>query len=292
MGKRSKHRKHDTDRWWMGKVRSLDVGERLRLVPFWERGLHVSERTPVIIDPGPSFGAGDHPTTIMALELLEEVLNEKNVHAPTLLDVGTGTGVLAIAGKLLGTGFTVGLDLDAASVFTARRNLELNGLVLSGRSPVTSSALISTTQTWKEKSPGTEARATEDTDQAHPTSWDGRPCPSSSGAGTLGPPSPRRRPESGHCPGEGSRGEVNLVVGGADCIRGSFHIVTVNLVAPVLLRVKEDLTARARETLILSGIADVMVDAVVAAFGAGELSVSKIKSRDGWNAALLQRSSG
>jgi ribosomal protein L11 methylase PrmA len=163
--------------------------------------LAVSDRIPLIIDPGPSFGAGDHPTTIMALELLEEAISEESQtgSSPTLLDVGTGTGVLAIAGKSLGTGFTVGLDIDSASVFTARRNVDLNGLALSGRSSVTRSALVSRPETWKETSPGTEARATEDTDQAHPTSWDGRPCPSSSwdgrpcpsssGAGTLCPPS-------------------------------------------------------------------------------------------------------
>ncbi len=224
MDKRLKNRKRDIDRWWMGKVRSLDIGERLRLVPFWERGIDISDRTRVIIDPGPSFGAGDHPTTIMALELMEETLKHRSQGncAPTLLDVGTGTGVLAIAGKTLGTGFTVGLDIDSASVFTARRNVELNGLDL-----------------------------------------------------------PDADLDSG----------VQLVVGDAGCMKSSFHIVTVNLVAPVLLRLKEDLIDKIGKTLILSGMADVMVDEVLTAFSSGDLRITKIKSREGWNAALLRKSS-
>lgn len=115
--------------WWSGKVRSLDVGGNLRLVPYWERGLVSSDRTELIIDPGPAFGAGDHPTTIMALELVESAIPTllRECRDPTMLDIGTGTGVLVIAGTALGMGLSVALDIDAAAVFTARRNFALNG---------------------------------------------------------------------------------------------------------------------------------------------------------------------
>ncbi len=115
---------------WTGRIRSRDVGDRLRIVPYWDKGLSPSTRIEVIIDPGPAFGSGDHPATIMGLELLEVAVNRAfgSRHSPDLLDVGTGTGVLAIAGKLLGAGFAVGLDIDAAAVFAAKRNLVLNGL--------------------------------------------------------------------------------------------------------------------------------------------------------------------
>ena len=109
----------------------MDIGERLRLVPYWEISHAGPDRINVILDPGPAFGAGDHPSTLMALELLERAVMElkaRKVHCPTMLDAGTGTGVLAIAGKLLGTGFTVGFDIDSPAIYTARRNLELNGL--------------------------------------------------------------------------------------------------------------------------------------------------------------------
>ncbi len=114
----------------MGKVRSTDVGERLRLAPYWERALVASDRTNLIIDPGPSFGAGDHPSTVMALELLESAMKppKSGVGAPSMLDVGTGTGVLAIAAALLGAVRVLAVDIDSSAVFTARRNLDLNGI--------------------------------------------------------------------------------------------------------------------------------------------------------------------
>ncbi|MBI5248995.1 MAG: 50S ribosomal protein L11 methyltransferase [Desulfomonile tiedjei] len=118
---------------WVGNIRSVDVGERLRLVPIWERGVEKSNRLEIVIDPGPAFGIGDHPTTIMALEFLEreiKIFREKGP-PPAMLDVGTGTGVLSIAGMAMGTGFTVGLDIDPSAVFTARRNLQINALTLS-----------------------------------------------------------------------------------------------------------------------------------------------------------------
>jgi len=106
----------------------VDVGERLRIVPLWERALTGPERINLVIDPGPSFGAGDHPTTIMALELLEQVmvLIKREMITPSVLDAGTGTGVLAIGAKALGSGLTVGFDVDGAAIYVARRNAELN----------------------------------------------------------------------------------------------------------------------------------------------------------------------
>ncbi len=104
----------------------MDVGDSLRLVPYWERRAHESERIQIIIDPGPAFGGGDHPTTLMALELLEAAARSFDHCKPSMLDVGTGTGVLAIAAEALGSGFTVGLDIDAAAIFTAKRNVGLN----------------------------------------------------------------------------------------------------------------------------------------------------------------------
>jgi ribosomal protein L11 methyltransferase len=77
----------------------------------------------------------------MALELLEQAMEclRGEERPPSLLDVGTGTGVLAIAGKALGSGFTVAFDPDPAAVCAAGRNFQLNGLwsrqSTSGQSP-------------------------------------------------------------------------------------------------------------------------------------------------------------
>jgi ribosomal protein L11 methyltransferase len=207
----------------MGRVQSTDVGARLRLVPYWERGTAKSDRIELIIDPGPSFGTGEHPTTIMALELLELAVGKaKDVGpSPAMLDVGTGTGVLAIAGKALGTGFTVGLDVDPAAVFIARRNVELNG-------------------------------------------------------------------SSNLAPGQGNA-SVELMVGGAECIKTDFDIVAANLAAPTLLNLRDNLVAASGLFLVLSGIADAMAEEVIRSYeSAGLLSVMR-KRREEWNAVLWQK---
>ncbi|MFH0822706.1 MAG: 50S ribosomal protein L11 methyltransferase [Pseudomonadota bacterium] len=121
-------RRRDTSKWWTGGIQGVDVGERLRLTPYWERHIRPVDRVSVVIEPGPAFGAGDHPSTVMALGLLELALKQAPRIAPSMLDAGTGTGVLAIAGKLLGAGYTVGFDVDPAAVYCARRNLGINGL--------------------------------------------------------------------------------------------------------------------------------------------------------------------
>jgi ribosomal protein L11 methyltransferase len=124
--KRGKHRQNT---WWTGKIRTVDVGKRLRLVPYWESAAAGEDRLNILIDPGPSFGSGDHPSTVMALELLEIAMERRGpgTPRPSVLDVGTGTGVLAITARALGAGDVVGLDIDSSAVFTARRNLKLNG---------------------------------------------------------------------------------------------------------------------------------------------------------------------
>ncbi len=124
--KRGKHRQST---WWTGNIRTVDVGRRLRLVPYWEAAAAREDRLNIVIDPGPSFGSGDHPSTVMALELLEMAMETRGARTarPSVLDVGTGTGVLAIAARALGAVDVVGLDVDSSAIFTARRNLKLNG---------------------------------------------------------------------------------------------------------------------------------------------------------------------
>jgi ribosomal protein L11 methyltransferase len=81
-----------------------------------------------VVDPGASFGLGDHPTTLIALELLEKTINQMAGRPQTLslFDIGTGTGVLAIAAEALGCGFLVACDLDPSAIWMAKRNVVLN----------------------------------------------------------------------------------------------------------------------------------------------------------------------
>ncbi|MGC8658378.1 MAG: 50S ribosomal protein L11 methyltransferase [Desulfomonilaceae bacterium] len=126
MKKLSKWR--SSERWWTSGIVPVDVGENLRLVPYWETHKSSPTRQNLIIDPGASFGAGNHPTTIIALELLEKAINSlvKSSRNVSLFDIGTGTGVLSIAAKILGCDFVVACDLDPCSIHLAQRNTDLN----------------------------------------------------------------------------------------------------------------------------------------------------------------------
>lgn len=128
---------------WRAHFAPLRVGRRLWITPPWEvDGPDAPDPTDVpaealrvVIDPGQGFGTGRHPSTALALEALEALLAPEagpgaNM-APlpeTLLDVGTGSGILAIAGRLLGVAAAVALDVDAPALPEVRRNFAGSGL--------------------------------------------------------------------------------------------------------------------------------------------------------------------
>ena len=63
-------------KWWTGGLGPVDVGNTLRIVPYWDCWRTESDRLNIVVDPGASFGSGDHPTTLIALELLEKTINQ------------------------------------------------------------------------------------------------------------------------------------------------------------------------------------------------------------------------
>jgi ribosomal protein L11 methyltransferase len=101
--------------------------------PPWEPPAERTDVEEIVIDPGQAFGTGGHATTRMCLELLLELAAEGGRRGP-LLDVGTGSGVLAIAAARLGFGPVVGLDNELESVEAARENARVNGVELETRS--------------------------------------------------------------------------------------------------------------------------------------------------------------
>jgi ribosomal protein L11 methyltransferase len=105
----------------------------LHVRPPWEPPSDRADVEEIVIDPGQAFGTGAHATTRMCLELLLEVAAERRGRGP-LLDVGTGSGVLAIAAARLGFGPVVGLDNEPESVEAARENARVNGVELQARS--------------------------------------------------------------------------------------------------------------------------------------------------------------
>ena len=93
--------------------------------PAWEYSPRSLDYRVIRIDPGPAFGTGQHPTTRLCLEAMERV------YIPgiwTMLDVGTGSGILAIYGAMLGAVRVVAIDRDPEAIRWAKRNISLNDL--------------------------------------------------------------------------------------------------------------------------------------------------------------------
>jgi ribosomal protein L11 methyltransferase len=113
---------------WKANFKPLRVGRRLVVAPTWEKVEASPEDRIIRIDPGQAFGTGHHETTRLCLEWLEEwAENRHEQSSKTLLDVGTGSGILAIAGALLGFDRVLAVDNDPEAVAVARENLILNG---------------------------------------------------------------------------------------------------------------------------------------------------------------------
>lgn len=109
---------------WKKYFKPLPIGNRLMICPTWLPTPPDNGRAVLHIDPGMAFGTGGHETTRLVLETLE-----RHIHGgETLLDVGCGSGILSIAALLYGAERTVGVDIDALAVKTARENGELNGM--------------------------------------------------------------------------------------------------------------------------------------------------------------------
>lgn len=119
------------DQDWMQKWKEgfepIEIGNRLIIAPSWKLPRGCDGRVIVQIDPGMAFGTGTHETTRMCLEGIEA-----HWRGSRLLDVGTGTGILAIAAALLAPGSRItAIDTDPQAVEVARENAEINGVSLS-----------------------------------------------------------------------------------------------------------------------------------------------------------------
>ena len=124
---------------WKQHYRPIPLGRRLVIVPAWleppERG-----RIPVRIDPGMAFGTGTHPTTQLCLEVIEDILDTLGDSGHTaylntfpvsdldVIDLGCGSGILAIAALKLGAPRALGVDIDLDAVQAARENAEANSV--------------------------------------------------------------------------------------------------------------------------------------------------------------------
>ncbi len=115
----------DEEDWahaWKAFFKPLPVGERLWIQPTWEAGDVPPGRVRLWLDPGMAFGTGTHPTTRLCLEILDRTI----CGGETVLDIGCGSGILAIGAILLGAQQAAGVDIDSTAVRVAQENAHLN----------------------------------------------------------------------------------------------------------------------------------------------------------------------
>ena len=130
---RSEEIADDWEERWREFHRPLVLTDRLTVRPPWAPA-DGATALDVVIDPGQAFGTGAHPTTRLCLELLWEICFGKRNKSPTtgsLLDLGCGSGVLAITAAKLGFSPVLAVDLEPAALDATRQNAEANGVTLA-----------------------------------------------------------------------------------------------------------------------------------------------------------------
>lgn len=130
----------DEEDWaneWKKYYVPVKIGERLVVVPSWEEYQPGADEVILTMDPGMAFGTGTHETTQLCTRLLEQYVDADS----ELLDVGTGSGILAIAAILLGAKSAYGVDIDEVAVRVANENARANNV--QGRAQFVAGDLVS-----------------------------------------------------------------------------------------------------------------------------------------------------
>lgn len=107
---------------WKSHFFVTRLTDRIVVKPTWRAYDPEPDDLIIHMDPGMAFGAGTHPTTAMCVALIETLISPGD----TLLDVGTGSGILMIAAALLGASRLTGIDIDPVAIETAQKNLDGN----------------------------------------------------------------------------------------------------------------------------------------------------------------------
>ena len=113
----------DWENSWQEHYPAVEVGKNLVVLPYWLADSDESGRTPIVLDPGLTFGTGAHPSTQMVMEAMEERVTPGS-HC---LDLGSGSGILSITALRLGAKSATGVDIDPKAEDIARENAAYNG---------------------------------------------------------------------------------------------------------------------------------------------------------------------
>jgi len=108
---------------WKAFFKPTPIGDRLFVRPIWIDDYDAGDRVVLNIEPGAAFGTGTHDTTRLCLETLDKIIKDGD----TVLDIGCGSGILAISSMLLGAQEGFGVDIDELAVKTAKENGKMNG---------------------------------------------------------------------------------------------------------------------------------------------------------------------
>jgi ribosomal protein L11 methyltransferase len=126
------------DEDWLAKSREgfgrLEVGRGFLVKPLWDEEPLPAGRIPVIVNPGLAFGTGGHETTRLCMSLLEDLAREGSLGGP-ILDIGAGTGILALTAHLLGGEAITAFDLDPDCGPAMVEFIEMNAGILHGKRP-------------------------------------------------------------------------------------------------------------------------------------------------------------
>jgi ribosomal protein L11 methyltransferase len=120
----AKVKREDWAESWKRHFHPLEIGKMLLVKPSWSKKRPLKNQTVVILDPGLSFGTGQHPTTAFCLN--EIVRSRKPGTKQSFLDIGTGSGILAIAAAKLGYTPVQAFDFDPEAVRVAKENAQKN----------------------------------------------------------------------------------------------------------------------------------------------------------------------
>jgi ribosomal protein L11 methyltransferase len=225
---------------WKEFYHPMRFGRRLVVKPSWRVFQAAPDDLVIELDPGMAFGTGLHQTTAMCLALLEDYVRP----GATVLDQGTGSGILALAAARLGAQRVIAVDSSEVAVAAARENVARNGL----------SSVI---QVWHGDTP--------------------HPSPPSPSRGEGAPPLPS--PASGRgvlCVLEGE--------GPSPVLPAAYDLIVANIIANVILALAAPCAAVLGPggVLLASGIIRDREDDVRAALGAAGLAVERREARDEW----------
>lgn len=205
-------REEDWATAWRQYYKPVRVGQKLMVVPSWEQYQAQEGDVVITLDPGMAFGTGTHATTRLCMRLIEQYL----IPGQDMLDVGTGSGILAVTALKLGARKAVGVDIDATAVRVAGENAALNGV--------------------------------ED--------------------------------------------NLSVICGDLACdVKGSFQLITANIVADIIIRLTPDVPPLLKEggTFVVSGIIDSREQNVRDALQANGFHVISSLTEGGWVALACQR---